>query len=86
MGHTQAAGMKEAGGVNEMTLSWHLTSNHYPPVPTSMVPVCLKAIKYANDEQYEQLVELPDGITFRDAPEAPAHEIVTKLHLEAFLD
>lgn len=63
----------------------HLTSNHYPPVPVSMVPVCIEAIGLVNDGLPSAQVELPDGITFRGGPKAPAYDIVEQHHLEFWL-
>ena len=30
-------------------ISWHLTSNHFPPVPTTMVAPCIEAIDNAGE-------------------------------------
>ena len=86
MGHTQAAGMAEAGGVNETTISWHLTVNHYPPLSTDLVGPCLKAIELADNGDWNDEVKLPEGITFRDKETAPVWEMVNTFHLGAFLD
>lgn len=63
----------------------HLTSNHYPPVPRSMVKPALTAITLANEGDYEALVALPEGITWKGADEAPASALINDLHLEYFL-
>ena len=44
MGSLQATEMANSGLDLESTLGWHLRVNHYPPVPTTMVPVCMEAI------------------------------------------
>ena len=58
----------------EQQITWHLTGNFYPPVPTSMVQPCIKAIELANEaiaDGEERLsnikdeVALPEGITWR---------------------
>ena len=85
MGHASAQGMVEVAGVNEMTLSWHLTSNHYPPLPTTLVPVALQAIEHAGDDEWDALLDLPEGIIFKDQSSAPVHEIISNFHLEAFI-
>lgn len=91
MGTTGALGMAEAvaGGLTtlEHALSWHLTANHFPPVPTSMIPACLAAIDAANAEDWDEEIALPDGVTYRDGRSvAPAWAIVEQHHLDAFLD
>jgi hypothetical protein len=63
----------------------HLTSNHYPPVPVSMVPVCMEAIDMVNTGLPWGKVKLPEGVTFRGLPEAPAYDIVEQHHLEFWL-
>lgn len=89
MGSTQARGFAEAvsdGEVSlEQALSWHLQANHYPPVPTSIIPACLAAIDAYNEEDYDAEVDLPEGITWRGRTAAPAHAIIEAHHLDAFL-
>jgi hypothetical protein len=72
----------------EMTqvITWHLTSNHYPPVPVNMVDPCLIAIGACNDGQPNFEVALPDGITWRGRSTAPAWAIIEGHHLEYFLE
>ena len=73
-------------------LDYHLTANHFPPVPRSMIPVCIEAIGvvvdvYEGDDDIPtEEVELPEGITFRGRETAPAFEIVEAHHLWAFVD
>lgn len=68
-----------------MALLVHLTSNHYPPVPAYMVPVCEQAIDLANSEDYEALVDLPEGVTWKGHEQAPAWAIVESYHLDSFI-
>lgn len=83
MGTTGAMGM--AGGVAEGTVSleaalhWHLVSNHFPPVDPSFIPVALQAIEWANDELWDQAIEMPNGRVLTVA------KIVEGLHLAPFL-
>lgn len=67
-------------------LTWHLTSNHYPPVPLSMIDPCLVAIGACNEGQPDFQVELPEGVSWRGNTTAPAWAIVESHHLEYFLD
>lgn len=63
----------------------HLTSNHYPPVPRSMVPVCIDAIDKANDGDWEAMVKLPEGVSWKGQVEAPAYSIIEAHHLEFWI-
>jgi len=70
----------------EMAISIHLQSNHYPPVPLSMVEPCIDAINAYHDEDYNRLIELPAPITWRDQKHAPASAIIEAHHLEAWCE
>lgn len=95
MGSLQAAEMAEAMTIED-GLAWHLRSNHYPPVPLSMVEPCIEAIYACNDGDYERLIQLPiDGldrngepfqITWRGSDKAPAYAIVEGHHLNAWIE
>lgn len=68
------------------SISIQLQGNHYPPVPLSMVDPCIEAIEACNAQDYNRLIKLPEGITWRDKDSAPANTIVEAHHLEAWLD
>ena len=95
MGSLQAAEMAEAMTIED-GLAWHLRSNHYPPVPLSMVEPCIEAIYACNDGDYERLIQLPiDGvdrngepfqITWQGNDKAPAYAIVQGHHLDAWIE
>lgn len=70
----------------ERGLAIHLTSNHYPPVPVYMVQPCVDAIDAANAEDYDTLIELPEGVSYRGASAVPAHVIINEFHLGAWVD
>jgi hypothetical protein len=84
MGYTTAQELAEILDL-EGSLKMHLTANHYPPVPTSMVQPCIDAIDAYYDEDYQREIALPDGITWRDKTSAPASAIVEAHHLDAWL-
>ncbi len=90
MGNLNAAAMAEAVGEGQVglrpALVWHLQSNHYPPVPTSMVDACIAAIEAAADDDWDLDIELPDSVTYRDQSTAPASAIVANYHLEFFVE
>ena len=70
----------------EQGIELHLTTNHYPPVPIEMVPVCLDAIDAVNSESdWDKLITLPHGITFRGLTQAPASAIIEAHHLEFWI-
>ena len=64
----------------------HLTCNHYPPVPESMVPVCIRAIRYARRGKYDTKCKLPVGITWRGKGSAPVSNIIEAHHLHCWLE
>lgn len=90
MGTTGAMGM--ADNVNEglvsldAALHWHLTSNHFPPVPTTMIPVAKAAIEALNDDDGDREIPLPEGIETRDGLTVlPAWRVSESLHLWSFV-
>jgi hypothetical protein len=81
-----AMGMAEATDI-DTGLSWHLSSNHYPPVPQSMIESAKQAITAFNEGETDRDIPLPDGIRRRDGQQhAPAYELVSSLHLDAWID
>ena len=69
----------------EVALGYHLQGNHYPPVPLSMVQPCIEAIDAYYDEDYDKLIEMPEGVSYRGNTHAPAHAIIDQHHLHAWL-
>lgn len=88
MGRMSAESMKEVAddmGISlRQQLSWHLTSNHYPPVPTSMIEPCIEAIEAVREGDHEREIALPEGVSWRGQDNAPAHAIVIGHHLDAW--
>lgn len=84
MGYLSALDMSEQVDIHT-ALSWHLQSNHYPPVPKSMVQPCKEAIDAYWDGDTDIEIELPEGITWRDKTTAPAWAIIEGHHLEPWL-
>ena len=64
------------------SISIQLRSNHYPPVPLSMVEPCIEAIYAVSDGDTHKSIQLPEGVTWRGYPTAPAYTIVEAHHLE----
>jgi hypothetical protein len=69
----------------ETQIGIHLSSNHYPPVPRSMVQPCIDAIDAYYEEDYNKLIKLPEPITWRGKDSAPAYAIIEGHHLDAWL-
>lgn len=86
MGALQAREFAASELSMEQQISWHLTSNHYPPVPTSMVTPCIEAIDAFWEDDLDKEIELPEGVTYRGMTTAPAREIIINHHLDAWCD
>lgn len=85
MGSLQA---QEIAGLADLesALTWHARSNHYPPLPTTLVVVWRDIIHWANDEKdLDQRFELPSGILWKGESSAPAWAIIEGHHLNAWI-
>lgn len=73
-------------------LEHHLTGNHYPPLPTSLVDTCVEVIQKANVLQageageWDQPIQLPEDITYRGQSMAPLNACIEAWHLDAWID
>lgn len=85
MGYTGALDFASLAG-REQALIWHLQSNHYPPVPVSMVGPCIEAIEAIEQEDDGRLIDLPEPVLYKGEPKAPAWAIFEQHHLQAFVD
>jgi len=85
MGSNMAHDLVESVIDIHQSITIHLRSNHYPPVPYSMVQPCIDAIYACDEQEYDKLIELPEGVEWRGQSSAPAHAIVEGHHLEAWL-
>ena len=84
MGYNTAVDL--ASSINmQQGMAIHLQSNHYPPVPTSMIQPCIDAIFACVDMDDEVLIQLPNGVTWRGHDTAPAWAIVEGHHLEPWI-
>jgi len=66
------------------SIAIQLRSNHYPPVPLSMVEPCIEAIYAVSEGDTHKSIQLPEGISWRGYPTAPAYAIVEGHHLGAW--
>jgi len=89
MGRLQAeefASLASEGVIGlRQAITWHLTSNHYPPVPVSMVEPCIEAIEYVNAYEGDTEVALPEGSLYKGRDTAPAWTIVQAHHLDSWI-
>ena len=70
----------------ESQIAIHLSANHYPPIPRSMVVPCVEAIDAVNDAGLWDLeIPMPEGITYKGLTTAPAWAIIEQHHLNAWL-
>ena len=70
----------------EQAITMHLRGNHYPPVPYSMVPICIEAIYAYNAGDFQRDIKLPEGVSWRGQESAPAAAIIDSHHLDAWID
>ena len=85
MGSITAIGLAESELDLEKQLAYHLQGNHYPPVPLSMVQPCIDAIDAAYDEDYNRMIEMPQGISYKGNTHAPAWAVIEQHHLDWFI-
>lgn len=85
MGMMSLLGMMEMQNDIRVTLDWHLRSNMYPPVPSSMVDVCVEAIDATNAD-VERSISLPDGVTWRGLDEVPSVVVMEEFRLWPFAE
>lgn len=85
MGSLQAQEMAALADL-DTALTWHLRSNHYPPVPLSMLQACKDAIDFCRNGNSLNHIALPEGVTYKGSTTAPAYAIVEQHHLDAWVD
>lgn len=79
--------MALADGTMDLTtaLHYHLSANHYPPVPDSMIEPCIEAMEAYWQEDFYRPIDLNGNLYKGGSTTAPAHAIVEAHHLEVFL-
>ena len=85
MGRAYAEGLAEIGLTLEEQILVHLTSNHYPPVPKSMVKPCIEAIDLANEGKWDAMVQLPEMVLYKGEAEAPVDALIEQHHLDFWI-
>ncbi len=84
-GYASARGMAAAAPLRA-ALEWHLQSNHFPPVPSYMVPVAERAVLAARAGNYDESLPLPPDVLWRGNSKVPVSAVVESFHLDAFID
>ena len=85
MGMMTALDLQEQGLSLEQQLSIHFSSNCYPPIPQGMIPTAIAAIDACWEEDYDLMIPLPDGVSFRGQTEVSARNVVQSYRLDAWL-
>lgn len=85
MGALSAMEMAQQDVDMRSALSWHLSANHYPPVPGSMIDPCIEAIGACNEGMWNEDIALPDGVFYQGKNTAPAWEIAEQHHLDFWI-
>ena len=67
------------------SIGYHLSANHYPPVPNSMVLPCIEALEAYWEDETDREIKMPEGVSYKGKDTAPAWAIVEQHHLEAWL-
>ena len=70
----------------ETSLEWHLTANHYPPLPRALIPLCVQAIEKANAGDWDAHFDPIPGLSNFLNSDLTVTTVVDELHLEAFID
>ena len=85
MGSMQAREMAELADL-DTALKWHLSSNHYPPLPLELLDSVKEAIENGNAGEWDAEITLPEGITYQERSSAPTWAAIQAWHLDAFLE
>ena len=79
-----ALDLQEQGLTLEQQLSIHFSSNCYPPIPQGMIPTAIEAIDAYWEMDYNKMIPLPDGVSFRGQNEVSASNVIQSYRLDAW--
>lgn len=86
MGNLQAQEFAELTDI-DTALHWHAKGNHFPPLPTALIPIWKEVILWVNDgKSLDQTFALPEGAYWRGESSAPAWAIIEGHHLSAWIE
>lgn len=87
MGRMFVEGIKDLTELQlEDMVSIHFSSNCYPPIPQFMVDCAVAAITVCNQGDYDEVIELPMGVTYKGSQFVDAYTFVEQHRLEGFLE
>ena len=83
MGNLSALALQEdeLGYTLEQQLSLHFQTNCYPPIPQQMIPTAIEALDNANEGNWNKMIRLPEGVTFRGYPIIKTADVVESYRL-----
>ena len=84
MGYIQAIEMANLMDL-EQGVRWHLRHNHYPPVPSEMIQIAVKAVRLCREDKFnETIITVFEHQGFGWS--VPAYVIVEAYHLEPWVN
>lgn len=86
MGYTTAVTLTELEMPLKAQIELHLAGNFYPPIPTFMAQTCVDAILAYWDDDFNCMIDMPKGVSYKGSTSAPAWAIVEQHRLHAWLD
>jgi alpha-glucuronidase len=87
MGSTFAKDLATMDGLSmQKAIEIHLTSNFYPPVPSSMAQPCMDAIDAYWEDDTDRYITMPDGVFYKGMSHAPAHAIIEQHRLYPWIE
>ena len=72
---------EELGMTLEQQISLHFQTNCYPPIPQQMLPVAIEALDNANSGDWQKMIRLPEGVTFRGYDEVATYNVIDSYYL-----
>jgi|GEM_PF-2459800 len=70
----------------EAQVAWHFACYCEPSIPQYMVPFALNAISYAVHDRWDNLLQPPEGVTWRGLTEVSVRNVIESLHLDEFVE
>jgi hypothetical protein len=86
MGYTTASALTELDMPLKKQIELHITTNFYPPIPAFMAQTCVDAILAYWDDDFNCMIDMPKGVSYKGSTSAPAWAIVEQHRLSAWLD
>ncbi len=68
----------------EDQLAMHFRGNCYPPIPLGMIPTAVEAIDAYWEDDYNRMITLPEGVSFRGSDSVSAIDVINSYRLDAW--